>query len=486
MGYEKLIGVKHSHVHRLSSRNGRNRFAAVTINAFQLRIWKRRTYEDYLPNFVGRNLHLQLVAATGSPRRRSVARRQEMEEPVIERVRISSRRSTTPEDAVYLPRSVIMDKEVITRTSGKRLGYVNQVYVDPGRLQVVSLYMRANASSFGANNVDHVLISSLRQIGDVILVHDESSLLDPPADEMYGYISLIGSVVETEDGTKLGKIRDFVFNPDSGEIVAIQYDALGIPSIPQSLLSCFSLDWREILAVGPNEAIVRQGAQNRARKENDGWVSEYVSALVNVVTGAEDEKYMLGSDAYRSDPAYVEWYERHAKDYESYYKQKLPTPIRMQEGRLAETRTRNLRRSQARQKPAALPPPKSRTFNQALVNNESRRQGEEAMMTRSMSTDAILTKDRKSESGRSRNSPQRIDREDTTRERVRDRYQSEEYPNLDSRVGRLKRSDRYVNKSDQRTTDPPSRRDTELSPPRYQDQCEEKMRPISTPQGDNQ
>ena len=35
-----------------------------------------------------------------------------------------------------------MDKEIITRTSGKRLGYIDDLYVDPVSLEVTSLYLR--------------------------------------------------------------------------------------------------------------------------------------------------------------------------------------------------------------------------------------------------------------------------------------------------------------------------------------------------------
>ena len=38
------------------------------------------------------------------------------------------------------------------RTSGKRLGYINQMYVDPATVSVVSLYLRQAASSLGAAN----------------------------------------------------------------------------------------------------------------------------------------------------------------------------------------------------------------------------------------------------------------------------------------------------------------------------------------------
>ncbi len=38
------------------------------------------------------------------------------------------------------------------RTSGRRLGYVQQMFVDPDTLSVVSLYLRKAASSIGAKN----------------------------------------------------------------------------------------------------------------------------------------------------------------------------------------------------------------------------------------------------------------------------------------------------------------------------------------------
>ena len=287
------------------------------------------------------------------------------------------------DDNVYLPRSLIMDKEVITRTSGKRLGYVNQLYVDPTTLEVISVYLRQGITSIGASNTDHVLISSLRQIGDVVLVHDEGALLDPPADETYGYIRLVGTEVQTEDGISLGKVRDFVFNPDNGQIVSIRYDALGLPSIPQSLLSCYTLGWQDIIAVGPTKTIVRRGSDRRAVKENDGWISEYVTALIKAVAGAEEEGSALGpagTEAYRGDPAYAEWYALHAAEYERYYGQRLPKPINAEAPRQVPQQRQQQpppqqqqvrRRPQgAPRQPMALPPPQSTSYRQALQEDQ--------------------------------------------------------------------------------------------------------------------
>ena len=38
---------------------------------------------------------------------------------------------------------------------------------------------------------DHILLSSLRQISDVILVHNEDALLDPTADDTVGFYAMV-------------------------------------------------------------------------------------------------------------------------------------------------------------------------------------------------------------------------------------------------------------------------------------------------------
>lgn len=267
---------------------------------------------------------------------------------------------------LLLPRSILMDKEVITRTSGKKLGYIDDIFVDPVTLEVTTLYLRQNVSSIslGSSTREHVSLSSLRQIGDVVLVHDESSLWDPPGDESLGFVKLVGSEVQTEDGLTLGKVRDFLFNPDSGQIASIRYDALGIPSIPQELLGCSRLDERDIVAVGPSRTIVRRGSDKRAVKENEGWVTEYVTSFINLIAGMDIEDFNTVSDGekYRADPAYATWYEQHAKDYEKYYNQKLPEPIVLE----GSKKKQNIQKRRQQSKPLALPPPQRRSVNQAF------------------------------------------------------------------------------------------------------------------------
>ena len=297
------------------------------------------------------------------------------------------------QDALLLPRSILMDKEIITRTSGKRLGYVDDLYVDPVSLEVTSLYLRRTVSSLtslgsSGSARDHVSLSSLRQIGDVVLVHDESSLLDPPADESLGFVRMVGSEVCTEDGLTLGKVRDFLFNPDNGQISSIRYDALGLPSIPQELLGCSRLDERDIVAVGPTKTIVRRGADRRAIKENEGWVTEYVTSFVNLIAGIDMDEVggdsgAKSSEKYRADPAYAAWYERHARDYEIYYGKKLPEPIWKEAKDVPPQRGQRGQRG----RPLALPPPQRRAVGQTLQSESpSRRQEGDRMERRSRMT----------------------------------------------------------------------------------------------------
>lgn len=298
--------------------------------------------------------------------------------------------SKAEEQDIFLPRALLMDKEVITRTTGRRLGYIQELYVDPGRLEVVSLYLRPSSNPIAAIAEDHVMLSSLRQVGDVVLVHDESALLDPPADETYGFYRVVGCEVETEDGTVLGRVRDYVFNPDTGAISSIKYDALGIPSIPQSLLSCSSLSWQDVVAVGLSKVIVTRGAEFRAVKENDGWLAEYVAPLVRIITMSGDATLDKGGGGggfggfgggYRSDPAYAEWYARHAEEYERYYGQTLPKPIMAASEMQAVNRpfSSSSRRPSTKQpqQARALPPPRSVSYGQVLQQQGQQRVAEQ-------------------------------------------------------------------------------------------------------------
>ena len=77
-------------------------------------------------------------------------------------------------------------------------------------MEVVSFDLRPDWISLTRTANSSIMLSALRQIGDVVLVHDESASDDSAATAAsWGAIKLVGMAVETEDGRWLGKAWDY-------------------------------------------------------------------------------------------------------------------------------------------------------------------------------------------------------------------------------------------------------------------------------------
>jgi sporulation protein YlmC with PRC-barrel domain len=154
-------------------------------------------------------------------------------------------------------RSDFIGTQVITRNSGKKLGVVNQLWVDVDQREVVVLGLR-NTLITGNQNYMH--LSNVSQIGDVILVEDEGALENI---DTYTYSTLINNEVITETGELLGKVRGFRFDTATGEVAALVIGSIGVPLIPAQLLSTYELPVEEIVSSGPDRLIVFEGAEER-------------------------------------------------------------------------------------------------------------------------------------------------------------------------------------------------------------------------------
>lgn len=88
--------------------------------------------------------------------------------------------------------------------SGRLLGVIAYFFVDPRTLTVVSMDLRPKG--LGMAPRANLLLSTLCQIGDVALVHDETALDLPPLTEREGCMRLTGCDVQSHDGTVLGKV----------------------------------------------------------------------------------------------------------------------------------------------------------------------------------------------------------------------------------------------------------------------------------------
>lgn len=152
--------------------------------------------------------------------------------------------------------------QVITRTGGKKLGVVSQLWVDVDRGEVVALGLR-DAILPGVMSGDEriMLLSSIRQIGDVILVDDDNVIEDGVS--LAPYSKMINSEVITESGETLGRVRDFKFDVVTGKLESIVVASLGLPQIPDQVISTYELPVEEIVSSGPDRLIVFEGAEEK-------------------------------------------------------------------------------------------------------------------------------------------------------------------------------------------------------------------------------
>lgn len=154
-------------------------------------------------------------------------------------------------------RSDFIGTQVITRSTGKKLGVINQLWADVDQREVVVLGLRNTLVTGEQRYMD---IQSIRQIGDVILVDDETALEEI---NTYNYSTLINNEVITETGELLGKVRGFRFDTVSGEISGLVIASIGVPLIPSQLLSTYELPVEEIASSGPDRLVVFEGAEER-------------------------------------------------------------------------------------------------------------------------------------------------------------------------------------------------------------------------------
>lgn len=156
-------------------------------------------------------------------------------------------------------RSDILNTPVITLDNAKRLGVVKELLVDIDRREIVALGLRDNLLSL-AGMPRYMLLSSIRQIGDAILVDDEEAIEDVDVD---AYSNLVNSEVITETGELLGRVRSFKFNIEDAKVSSLIIASFGLPQIPDQVISTYELPIDEIVSCGPNRLIVFEGAEER-------------------------------------------------------------------------------------------------------------------------------------------------------------------------------------------------------------------------------
>ncbi len=166
-------------------------------------------------------------------------------------------------------RSDLINTQVITIDSAKSLGVVKEILVDIDSREVVALGLRDNIVAVPGNLARYMLLSSVRKLGDSILVDNDDVIedIDPEA-----YTSLVNCEVITETGDVLGKVRGFRFSCEDGRLTSIIIASLGYPLIPDQAISTYELSIEEVVSSGPNRLIVIEGTEERLEQLSVGFL----------------------------------------------------------------------------------------------------------------------------------------------------------------------------------------------------------------------
>jgi sporulation protein YlmC with PRC-barrel domain len=166
-------------------------------------------------------------------------------------------------------RADLIDTQVIAKDTGKRLGIVKDLLVDIDSREVVALGLRDGFLAAPGGLVKYMYLSSVEKMGDVILVPTDDAIedIDPEA-----YSNLINCEVITETGDMLGKVRGFKFSGDDGKLTSIIIAAIGIPLIPDNVISTYEFSIDEVVSSGPNRLIVFEGSEERLEQLSVGFL----------------------------------------------------------------------------------------------------------------------------------------------------------------------------------------------------------------------
>jgi uncharacterized protein YrrD len=155
-------------------------------------------------------------------------------------------------------RSQVLGTQVISQGNAARLGVVSEVWADLEAKQVLVLGVLEKALAGSPRLMELRQVTALGQ--DAVLVPSEEVFDNL---DLEGLSRVVGSEVVTEEGIRLGKVKDFEFNSVSGIITGLVLSNLGLTFLPGFILSTYLLSTDEIVSVGGDRLIVADGAETR-------------------------------------------------------------------------------------------------------------------------------------------------------------------------------------------------------------------------------
>lgn len=164
-----------------------------------------------------------------------------------------------------MKRSNLIAKQVISIQSALSLGFVSQLWVDINSWIVFLVEVRPNLLS---GEGEKVLLEDVKQVGDVVLVEDESVMENEF--KLVGLQTLVGYNVVTPRQRNIGKVRGYTFNINSGAVESLELDCLGISIIPSSLVSTYCLLVEDVVDILSDTIVVHEASASRLQRLTKG------------------------------------------------------------------------------------------------------------------------------------------------------------------------------------------------------------------------
>ncbi|GJN31372.1 hypothetical protein PR202_gb19762 [Eleusine coracana subsp. coracana] len=189
-------------------------------------------------------------------------------------------------------RSALLAKQVICVRSARSLGFVSQLWVDSASVCTGRCCLRLFCFCCGSEHfiddgyhfwlvalvevrpsllsgeAEKFLFEDIYQVGDVVLVEDES-VIDYEL-KLAGLHSLVGYNVVTSRRRNVGKVRGFTFDMNSGAMESLELDSFGFSIVPSSLVSTYCLFVEDVLDIVSDTIVVHEDAISRVQRLTQG------------------------------------------------------------------------------------------------------------------------------------------------------------------------------------------------------------------------
>lgn len=174
--------------------------------------------------------------------------------------------------------SKLLNTPILSVQTGSPVGYIDQLIIDPDKLQVIAFRLAGPLVSADAHLLD---VNSIREQSELGMIID--GVEDLVGDDDIIKISkvlalnfnLIGLKVETKKGSKLGKITDFTM---TAEDFTIQQLIVKRPTIKAFLDPELVIPRREIVEITDYKVIVKDEEKViKARAEKEDFIPNFVN-----------------------------------------------------------------------------------------------------------------------------------------------------------------------------------------------------------------